>query len=733
MTPPLAISSLKPAAPLAKPPSATRTATKPATAPAIQQTTRPTPAQPAAPSSAPHSPTTVQSTDPVAASPYLQIRGKPGFWQLAQDTSGIWWFKSPDGKREWLAGITTVQPFQYARNPIGPHYLSRDYSGQPSKTAAPTNAATRRWAAATLPRIKSAGFKHLGAWCHPAFHELDIPITRDLELWKWAGGQSTRLYDPAFTTYVRQAVENLVTPLKDNKNLIGYFSDNELVWSPEAVGPNFYFDYLPPDNPNRREVLKVIRQLWPTLPELNAAWRTSHRSWDEVEAWRTIPRSPTPAWSALTSAFLEHLAGDYFRLTTKWIKEADPNHLIMGVRFRGFAPEEVVRASRDYTDAQSLNYYVSDALLDQQMFEMMYRESGQPVLIGEYAFHSLDGRSGNRNTFGFYGQVTDQIARADGYRLFTTRLARLPYVVGADWFQWNDEPPSGRSSDGEDVNFGIVDIDDRPYELMLTAIRETVPRLNDIHAASHKDSQADLFRDGMANRPTFTAPYLDNPININGELTDWPAAALLTSVRPSRTVGLDRSPIPSPLVLVGWREDGLYFGLQIYDRDIQGSPPSGWWWTQDCAEIFIDTQPNPQSDPSAEDFKRYYDPYCHQFFFAPNLEGPNGIFGTLGQWKRPGDALADSLIPHPTAQHAVRILPDRYVVEVFIPKSALQGWTAEPPPVLGFNVLVRNWQHAAAYFWSAPKEMQTQTRPGTWGTLMLESPSAVPATAIDTP
>ena len=41
---------------------------------------------------------------------------------------------------------------------------------------------------------------------------------------------------------------------------------------------------------------------------------------------------------------------------------------------------------------------------------------------------------------------------------------RLPYVVGADWFQYYDEPPHGRKLDGEDYNFGLVDIHDTPYK-----------------------------------------------------------------------------------------------------------------------------------------------------------------------------------------------------------------------------------------------------------------------------
>jgi hypothetical protein len=40
---------------------------------------------------------------------------------------------------------------------------------------------------------------------------------------------------------------------------------------------------------------------------------------------------------------------------------------------------------------------------------------------------------------------------------------RTPHVIGADWFQYYDQPTHGRFA-GENFNFGLVDIHDRPYE-----------------------------------------------------------------------------------------------------------------------------------------------------------------------------------------------------------------------------------------------------------------------------
>ena len=59
-------------------------------------------------------------------------------------------------------------------------------------------------------------------------------------------------------------------------------------------------------------------------------------------------------------------------------------------------------------------------------------------------------------------------ARAAGFRNSVQAFLRVPCVVGADWFQYYDEPTHGRG-DGENYNFGLVDIHDRPYELLTRA------------------------------------------------------------------------------------------------------------------------------------------------------------------------------------------------------------------------------------------------------------------------
>jgi len=438
-------------------------------------------------------------TDRIAGSEqsFAEIHGRDGFWRIARTRDGVWWFLSPHNQTEFLNGVTTVQPMLRGRDPRGPDFISHEFDARAG------DAGLRPWAAATLRRIHGAGFKSLGAWSNPVMHQFDVPMTQDLNVSQWVPYRF-RLFSPEWCDAAEQAIRVQAGPLRSNRNLVGYYTDNELDWSEWSVGPRIYFDQLPTDDPNRQQVLEVIRGTWNDLVAFNRDWNTNFRDWSEVERHPVLPRSASTGYDRLARAWLFHVAQAYFRITTALIHKYDPNHLVLGCRYRGFAPAEVARASRGITDAQSLNYYAADALLDAQTFGTISGQSGQPLIISEYSFHALDGRSGDRNHARFPAEVANQEARAEGYRAMTARLARVPYVIGADWFQWMDEPPSGRLGDGEDANFGIVDVHDRGYDRLVDAVRETTPLLNHLHSGSFVAPTTAVWRGSPAGAPALT-------------------------------------------------------------------------------------------------------------------------------------------------------------------------------------------------------------------------------------
>src|SRR5690606_25101967 len=59
----------------------------------------------------------------------------------------------------------------------------------------------------------------------------------------------------------------------------------------------------------------------------------------------------------------------------------------------------------------------------------------------------------------------------------------MPYAVGAHWFQFHDEPPHGRE-DGEDFNFGLVDIHNAPYRLLTESMTALNAQAEALHAAA---------------------------------------------------------------------------------------------------------------------------------------------------------------------------------------------------------------------------------------------------------
>jgi len=633
------------------------------------------------------------------------VRGRAGFWTLGQDSTGVWWFVSPQGKPEFLNSVTTVQPVVAARMPRDEHFVSGDWDG--------TQKGLGKWAAAAWKRVHAVGFKGVGAWSNAALHNVDAPMTQDLNIWPCVGPY-VRLYDPQWASTADRFVRAMVAPLAGNRNLVGYYLDNELDWDDPAAGPASYFDHLPAANPNRKQVVAVIRRLWPTAAEFNRDWQTQVTDPADLEQWTSLPREPAGTYSRLASAWLSQLAGDYFRTAATLVRTYDPNHLILGIRYKGYAPREVVAASRDWVDAQSINYYAGDAVLDRDLFQMIHDVSNQPIIISEYTFHALDGTSGDRDNVRFTAQVPDQLARAEGYTLFTERLARVPYIVGADWFQWSDEPPTGRA-DGEDVNFGIVDIHDRAYPLLADAVARTAPMLDPLHQASNHDDQSGVWRESFANVPVMHVPYLATPPQFRGELADWSQASRLPGVRRSQTVGLERSTEANPSVYLGWNHGGLYMGLQVFNDNVAGATGTDSWSSRDYAEFWFSTRPVTSNQDA-------YNSYCHEFFFVPGVSPSAPAGGVVGQLHHAGDALKSNLIPDLAVQDIVRILPDRYVLQFFIPAASLSGFDPVNQPSMAFNMHVHNFLKAQDYFWSAPKSIHTQDRPGTWGTLYLEPP-----------
>ena len=66
----------------------------------------------------------------------------------------------------------------------------------------------------------------------------------------------------------------------------------------------------------------------------------------------------------------------------------------------------------------------------------------------------------------------DQNDRAIAYTRFMQGALVHPNFVGAHWFQYLDQPVTGRLLDGENGHLGLVGITDLPYQGFVEAVRK---------------------------------------------------------------------------------------------------------------------------------------------------------------------------------------------------------------------------------------------------------------------
>jgi hypothetical protein len=161
---------------------------------------------------------------------------------------------------------------------------------------------------------------------------------------------------------------------------------------------------------------------------------------------------------------------------------------------------------------------------------------------------AADNRSGNRNSHGIYPVAATQSERAAAMRRTLDGFLRLPYVVGAEWFQYYDEPRHGRS-DGENFNFGLVDVKDRPYDEMTAVTAGLTPTLLKSRPSTPRPNASG----GIPPAPVDPVAHL----TANVALIDWDR---------ERGFVPPASELPMADLYACWTPDALY--LAVYCLDI---------------------------------------------------------------------------------------------------------------------------------------------------------------------
>jgi hypothetical protein len=462
-------------------------------------------------------------------------------WTVARE-HGVSWLRTPCGTRFLAVGVAVVDGGASGDNVDRPHYDWRRF--------APTRAA---WVEETRRRLEAWGFNSAGAWSDPP-QLLGLPVAINLELGRFAKFHWFDPFDPATAERMDREAERLTAPFRASPLRLGYFSDNEVGWWSGALFT--YFAQKPATNVTKQRWIALLREVYAD------DWRRFARdfvpppgvtSWDallKVEAMTRL--RPGGQGMRAVRRWTAAVAQHYYALAAAAIHKADPDALYLGDRLPIYYDPDAVRVEARHVDAISVNYNVDspEGWIAPYFFDGLRALSGgKPVFVSEWFYAARENRTGNANN-GHLMTVATQADRATGAAAAARNFAAVPELLGLDWFQYYDYPQGGRA-DREDYDFGLVDINDRPYRRLVAALGDANRALPRLHEAARPLARATL--------ASFAAPHVRlDPAHRS--LIDWPKpASLLPPLKAAP------GEVAFGEAYLGWTDDGIAFATIAQD------------------------------------------------------------------------------------------------------------------------------------------------------------------------
>ena len=446
------------------------------------------------------------------------VFGATGFFRTER-RDDRWWLVTPDGHGFFSLGIDVVGPdigatfvegreFMFAElpdlsDPLATHYGYADERGSLPKERGrhfdhgrsfdfyAANLQRKYgldylplWRRTAVERLRAWGFNTIGNWSEPALlgrHELAYVVPIHIY---GIEGNFARLgsgwakmpdpFDPAFIAAVDADVAKAALVYRDDPYLIGYFVDNELAWGlGNAADPRLRYGLAiealraGAASPAKRAFVAQLAEKYRDADHLAAVWGIAVHAWDELGEANTTLSSTTLAEPAVIEdlqTFCALFAETYFRVVAEAIRRHDAHHLYLGSRFQSRTPEAVAACAK-YCDVVSFNVYREDLAGEEWT---RFHALGKPTLIGEFQFGSTD-------TGLFWPGLFDVAVegeRGPAYAAYLRSALANPDMVGCHWFQYVDEPLTGRLLDGENGHMGFVSVADVPYAGLVSAARE---------------------------------------------------------------------------------------------------------------------------------------------------------------------------------------------------------------------------------------------------------------------
>ncbi len=273
---------------------------------------------------------------------------------------------------------------------------------------------------------------------------------------------------------------------ENDSYMVGYFLRNEPQW---AFGyHNLAYEMFATDQQSitKDEFVKWLsRKYGGDLKALGAAWKLEPGAIDDLKT-KTFKDYPSEQAKNDFHEFSVIMVQMYVNIPCDEVEKIDENHLNLGMRYAWISSDMLYKAGERF-DIFSINGYG----LNPPRTEEIARISGKPVMIGEFHHGATDRALPATGIVG----VPSQSDRGAAFRNYIEQGFARPELVGMHYFQWVDQPYTGRG-DGENYNIGVVSTGNIPYPELTEAMTITNERIYRVATGA-----VEPFKANVANMP----------------------------------------------------------------------------------------------------------------------------------------------------------------------------------------------------------------------------------------
>ncbi len=419
-------------------------------------------------------------------------------WHLAPtgyfrtvEHAGRWWLITPLGNPCYYVGVCSAPQLWFDSTPVvGRQWMFQDLPPRVGKYAQAWSGQQwgstgsfynfnianmirkygtnwqQRASAQAASRLKHWGFCGAGKWSSavpgvpwfPVLGYAGVPtLVRHPDVW-----------NPSVRAALVASLKNQITPMLHDPYVVGWSIGNEF----DEIFTTAEITQIlakPEDTPARKALLS-----WALDHIYHGNAQAMANAWGAPQGSSTIPETPVPPASDVEK-MRRYCASYYYKFLYTTVKSIDPNHLYFGFWlavgwWQNPSDWSLIAPWCDVIGYDFYNRHFANA-----EFNQLITQTKKPILCGEFSFPPIWANRG----FGAY--PTNAKDEADAGRLYARYVKEAcanPYSVGDLWFEYRDEPLTGRgpgSGDdiiyGEHYAFGVVDVTDRPKWALVERMR----------------------------------------------------------------------------------------------------------------------------------------------------------------------------------------------------------------------------------------------------------------------